>query len=241
MRCEEFQRRMNRLLDNRRDPESDWALISHAGDCAACRHQLNGQQALAEAMEWFVPPGLPGTFAEDVVSLSVQKQVSPSRPSHPRRVRALEPGRFRFVVAAVAAVLLVGCTLVAFVSSTPSNSGGERFSLLARVSKVPRAEPSKQGRLSKQPAAAPPVHPHESTSPSTVQPEESQRAALFSALAPLTSLPSIESNEIPGVRPLVTSFDVTISLLKRTIPRHSSSARKQPATSQVCGIWPHIA
>ena len=44
----------------------------------------------------------------------------------------------------------------------------------------------------------------------------------------LRSLRYIESDEIPGVRPLKTSFGVTISLLKQTIPGRHSSAPKQP-------------
>lgn len=46
MRCEQFNQRLHWLLDERRVPEEDQALVNHASECEECRSILEAQRCL---------------------------------------------------------------------------------------------------------------------------------------------------------------------------------------------------
>jgi len=208
------------LLDKRLDPERDWMLTSHANDCEACESELSGQQLLCEAIDLFDPPALSDSFADEVTAVVLRERQSARRKNS--RV-------FWFAGVAVAASLLVGFFALNVASwrdnaqdrvgdravepaephvASPSTRQGQSLALNQRL--LGKSEPQARD------------HRPQATIPST---------------SDLRSLRYIESDEIPGVRPLKTSFGVTISLLKQTIPGRRSSAPKQPATSQVATQW----
>ena len=220
MRCDEFRVRLDQLLDKRLDPERDWMLTSHANDCEACESELSGQQLLCEAIDLFDPPALSDSFANEVSAVVLRERQS---------FRRKKSRVFWFAGIAVAASLLVGFFALdfAFWRDNAQDRVGDRAVERAR----PRVTSPKtrqnerfalsQGMLPKSEPQARDLTPRASV-PST---------------SDLRSLRYIESDEIPGVRPLKTSFGVTISLLKQTIPGRHSSAPKQPATSQVATQW----
>lgn len=55
MQCEEFERRVNRLLDERRDARSDDALVAHAQHCDRCGQTLRLQRALFASLAQPLP------------------------------------------------------------------------------------------------------------------------------------------------------------------------------------------
>lgn len=67
MQCEAFEQRLNRLLDRRRRPDADGALIAHAQRCGNCRRLLDGQRLLLDSLETFEPPSSSPAFSVGVV------------------------------------------------------------------------------------------------------------------------------------------------------------------------------
>jgi hypothetical protein len=59
---------MQQLLDERRPPDRDPALISHAQGCAECRSQFDTLARLLDSLELLETPQLPDDFAQRVVS-----------------------------------------------------------------------------------------------------------------------------------------------------------------------------
>lgn len=220
MRCDEFRVRLDQLLDKRLDPERDWMLTSHANDCESCERELSGQQLLCEAIDLFDPPALPDSFADEVTAVVLRERQS----THRKNSRV-----FWFAGIAVAASLLVGFFALDLASwhDDSQDQVGDRAVEAAR----PRVS-SSNARQSERLALN-----QRTLSKNEPQARDLTRQASVPSTSDLRSLRYIESDEIPGVRPLKTSFGVTISLLKQTIPGRHSSAPKEPATSQVATQW----
>lgn len=217
MKCSEFRVRLDQLLDNRLDPEMDWNLTSHAERCEACRDELSGQQLLNEAMALYDIPDLGDTFAEEVV-------VAALRRPQPTRVRQSKAWWFAGV--AIAASLLVAFNFLS--SESWHNDANDHVGAMhanpiqltadsSAVSPEPNAVSNLAGK----------------TGAGKVDGEGPSTQSIIQSGSDLFSLQGIDSYEIPGVRPLKTSLDVTISLLKQTIPGHGSAPPKQPTTSQI--------
>ena len=67
MKCEVFEQRLNQLLDNRKEPETDRTLRVHADNCEDCRQTLVAQELLWEGLDLFEPPELRNEFSKQVV------------------------------------------------------------------------------------------------------------------------------------------------------------------------------
>ena len=65
MHCHQFEERLQLLLDQRRQPESDGELRQHAERCGECREQLVAQQLLFSGLR--KQASLPADFAVSVV------------------------------------------------------------------------------------------------------------------------------------------------------------------------------
>lgn len=220
MRCDEFRVRLEQLLDKRLDPERDWMLTSHANDCEACERELSGQQLLCEAIELFDPPELSDSFADEVTAVVLRERHSARRKNS--RV-------FWFAGLAVAASLLFSLFALDLASwrDNPQDQVGDRA-----------AKPAGQRVTSPNTGQGQRVALNQRVlSKSEPQSRDLTPQASILSTSDLRSLRYIESDEIPGVRPLKTSFGVTISLLKQTIPGRHASPPKQPATSQVATQW----
>jgi hypothetical protein len=103
MHCQEFEARINALLDARQSPEGDSLLNAHAASCAACLQLLAGQQTLFSGLAEAVIAPPDRDFARRVVAQAVARE------------RAVENrSRWPVVVAllATAAALLVGVSLL---------------------------------------------------------------------------------------------------------------------------------
>jgi hypothetical protein len=68
MQCEEFEDRLNRLLDHRLSPDDDASLAMHARDCDECAGWFHAQQRLFAGLRMGPTPPLPAELATRVVS-----------------------------------------------------------------------------------------------------------------------------------------------------------------------------
>lgn len=50
MTCDEFEARLNAILDRRRDPRADHALAAHQAECLACREMAEAYEALLNGL-----------------------------------------------------------------------------------------------------------------------------------------------------------------------------------------------
>lgn len=109
MRCEQFEQRMQGLLDRRAIPERDSVLLSHASRCLRCRTLLHCESEVADFLghdEEPLPNGLTRSVMADLGLASVR-----------RRRRVWYTGRRWQLAAAAAAVSL--CILPALFPRSP--------------------------------------------------------------------------------------------------------------------------
>jgi hypothetical protein len=99
MRCEQFETRLQLLLDQRKVPERDSQLVAHAQRCSDCQEVLSLQSQLFDVLEMAEVPELPKGFAESVVA-----RVVPPVAAHP----TLAPNRMVSILVALAASLVIG-------------------------------------------------------------------------------------------------------------------------------------
>jgi hypothetical protein len=96
MLCDDFDTRLQNLLDARKSPQRDLSLRRHARQCRHCQAHLNSLARLLDGLELLDVPALPNDFAQRVV-----EQVSgPSRRGTPST-------RTLLAVALAASVLIV--------------------------------------------------------------------------------------------------------------------------------------
>jgi hypothetical protein len=81
MRCDEFEVRLNQVLDRRRSPSGDPQLRDHAQVCPDCREQLATMRRLFDGLDLWEVPTLADDFALRVVSQVVPAPIHPQRSS----------------------------------------------------------------------------------------------------------------------------------------------------------------
>ncbi|MHB1036048.1 MAG: anti-sigma factor family protein [Pirellulales bacterium] len=124
MQCAEFRTLLNRLLDQRRPPESDARLRSHARECSECHAFLAAHEALLSGLK-----GLPMPEPEDGLAERVLLELRPARPA--RRLL------YRFVMPLAAAAAVVVVLTPLWRSAWQNSTGPARPS----VDRVVRSEP----------------------------------------------------------------------------------------------------
>lgn len=68
MRCEQFEFRLQDLLDRRERPEFDASLLEHAEVCGACQRLLAGQELLLAALEQPLPDDTDHQFVARIMA-----------------------------------------------------------------------------------------------------------------------------------------------------------------------------
>jgi hypothetical protein len=81
MQCQEFEHRLNEVLDERSDPAADARLVAHAESCSPCRTLLAGQRSLIAGLRRSAPPPLAPEFARRVVAESGFASTATPRPA----------------------------------------------------------------------------------------------------------------------------------------------------------------
>jgi hypothetical protein len=104
MRCEEFEARLNQVLDDRRPLSSADDIQAHMRECGGCREIARGYEALLAGIGWQfvpqIPAGLTARVIEELTSVG-----------HERRARLLRFPQRAAVPVLVAASLLLAIGL----------------------------------------------------------------------------------------------------------------------------------
>lgn len=239
MRCNEFESRLNDLLDLRRTPSADPQLLGHAAGCGDCREQLAACDALFLGLSLPAASALPAGFAQGVVAKAAPAARSVVFPSYAAWG----------VVCAIAAAVLLAVSLVVWrpageqrlARPAGGNAGGQLRGGLAigfpRPAPVPPPAPAKAPAPAQapalvaspaQPAAAPTLAAEDSPAPEALG---DYRFSLeqFTNQLPL-AVPPLETVDqyAPGFRPLRESFEAAFDALRRTIPGAHDSPTVPP-------------
>ncbi len=206
MRCQQFESRLNAVLDERRDPALDPQLRAHAHTCPPCH-------------------GLLETHRQVLSAYRQRNGIAPSQPTRSWQNRA--PGeRPRTRTIALAALLATACAVPLLLSNLPPTGRSEQ-----PQAKLPDSARSRPAVL---PHPRPhSVHPTITDSaPATPNPEtldvawNELRELNLEWLFPDLELPRQQGSEwlsrvrqVGGsLRPLTNSVTSTFSILRRTWP-----------------------
>jgi len=123
MRCEEFERNLNEVLDRRENPETDDSLLSHAVKCSGCDELLHGHMALLQSFSASTRPVVPSGFASQIV-----ESMAPSTKPKSTVTEKL------LTVAVIAATVLLVVSLI-------QNNSDEPAVAKKQVKKTRKVEP----------------------------------------------------------------------------------------------------
>ena len=208
MRCDEFDVRLNQVLDRRWSPESDPQLRHHARVCLSCREQLATTRRLLDGLDMLDVPPLADDFALRVVS-----QVVPASHAQPRS------SWFSWSVA-VAALLLIGLLPGYW---------------LLRQSTRPVATNALEPAVDSQALAY--ADSSASASGDRAIADDSLWAIYGNSLLELYPEATRErhrqqvSEIAADLRPIATPFNAAVTAIRRTIPVGRSPGKVQPRTS----------
>jgi len=235
MNCQEFEDRLQLVLDERCSPERDERLTEHARSCANCRETMQAQEALLEALRKSrqTPSGRwAKNVAADVVAAAVVEKQADRRRWNVD-LRWVSVG----LVGVAAAVILMFSSAWRAMTG-PREVGGSHT--------VQNAEPAKKNANDGQLAIARPLVPREKAGPKVVSPAPVPSASLNEYQLVLQqwvqTLPdSVDVNQLessPGIRPLASSIGLAIDTLRRTLPgrRDDMQTHQRPAGASYLGL-----
>lgn len=208
MNCEEFEERVQCLLDGRVPLATDAALFRHAQGCRQCQRLLDAYETLWAGLEVWEPPPLPADFARHVV-----QQVTPAPLGRPRVL--IRAGLT--ALAALAAALLLALL--------PAARNALTAPTMRPVARLAPARPATDH------APPRPARDSEPRSPQTDQPiPPSHLAAMLADPAALHAVwrqwradvvdgPLRPMDGIAGgLRPITVSLTEAIDVLRSTLP-----------------------
>jgi hypothetical protein len=198
MHCDEFEQRLQLVLDERREPRDDASLAAHAKHCTECDRVLRIQAGLFAVLPQIRSPIMPAGFAAGVV-----------QEFNKERRRALRMRLVAWSLAAAAVLLLcflpwMGPTTdLAFTRRT--GSGGHSLGLANMTSGVSRT----QSKL------------HSTQDFAALSAEELQ-SLVRQWVAQLADRESVSQLAVT-IRPLTVTFNVAFDTLWRTLPGYHES------------------
>jgi hypothetical protein len=227
MKCDEFENRIQQLLDHRLPLADDKPIARHAVACRRCHRTLQAYQDLSLGLDAWDPPALDAGFAQRVVAIAGAAPALPAARRSPQ---------VRWAWAAVAAALLLALwpTLRGWLTPvSPSPAEPER---------VPVAKNPQQQQPSPEPASLAVALPQLSSFPAdllSVAPKMVaepfspawQEWATNLARRPLQPMDGLAD----GLRPITTTLTVAIDVLRNTIPvgRESRAKEESPDSAKV--------
>ncbi len=251
MQCQEFEDRMNVLLDERKSPEGDGALAAHAAGCEPCGRLLAGQRVLLAGLKRGKIPAASANFAQRVVANSVLESrqdvalaVVLDAPKPSRRAAWFVAAGL--LTAAAAGLLAVS---VAAWNSRGGNGNGSpdvvNNSAETPEKKVTRPQPlvaqtnpsAKAGQEERRGPRADGRRPQPGSIALLMRPQGGYGVAIAEAASTLPeAVERIEEVEryAPGIRPIRVSFTMLLQAFWRAIPGNGSSEAADPAA-----IWMH--
>jgi len=205
MPCPSVERRLQELLDDRRNPSCDSELIEHASSCAECRDLLETQGMLFEGLPYLPVPPLSPDFSRRVVETVVTRR----QPS-PRRLAAVAG-----CLATIAALLLV-------VAMGPPRSRSGEPADDARVIASATADHQMVGGLM-------------GLSMADFDSREVRLAIeQFMAQLTADGARFYQVDQLAGtIRPLASTLNVAFDAIRRSIPGHREPPRTEPQASQI--------
>lgn len=212
MQCDEFDARLDNLLDRRRLPADDPRLQRHAQVCPRCREQLTATVRLLSGLDLLEVPPLRDDFAQRVV----QEVVPASQTRHTR----WSPSAIA-IAATLLLALLPGLGYLlgsrgSWAPNAPTRSGGP-----GEVAYVTPSTPANDT-----PAVDDSPWMRYGNSILELYPEEARarHRQQVSALA-------------RDLRPIAAPFNAAVTAIRRTIPVSRSTDKGQPSASAA----PHAA
>jgi hypothetical protein len=208
MRCDEFSKRLDEVLDQRCDPAADLSLRKHALTCPNCREELVAVGRLLTGLEVWDPPAPAPDFAQRVVAQVL------AHPHHRPWYRAAWCG---WVVAA-AALLLIALLPAYWLASQNGNqtaavstpSVDSRVALVRTNSGAPMVDQLPNNSL----------WSYYGTSIWQLYPASARERHRQQV-----------SEIADDLRPIATSFNAAVSAIRRTIPVGPTPDRATPRTS----------
>lgn len=247
MHCEKFEARLQDLLDRRECPQLDAQLVEHADACEPCRETLLVQEQLFAGLDLWEAPPAPEGFATRVVAQHLrQHAIATAAPAAANGGLAI-----KLLAGALAASLLL--TVIGF--AVRQNRGAPDAVPAPEVVQQDAVEPPTNAPIT----VESPTETKVVQSPQLPGPEPeiavdqqllNQHPAMqFVSSAPelldghatgrmirevTTSLPEVKVVEetIPGLRPITSSFGMTIGMVRRTLPGGSDSSPREAPKQQ---------
>jgi len=227
MRCLDFERRLNALLDERMRPQSDPHLAAHAASCERCRRLLAGQEKLLVGLSRMTAPPLSRDFARRVV---IQARLKPA-------VTAVSRGPF------VVAACFASAAAVLLALWTAWNSRGDLAGIAKLAAEMPKMTAS-QGNgtlaITQAPGNRPPVAGADwlIEAPRLAGRLRNYRGAIdeLADVLPEAAQRLDEMEQIaPGIRPLRAALSIVWDTLCRTLPGARSDAPRP--TRENTSLW----
>jgi len=221
MLCNEFEARMQQLLDQRRAPDRDAALLSHARQCGRCHGQLTTLLRLLDSLDLLDLPPISPEFAQHVVD-----DVVAAQPRSPRSTNA-----WRIAATAVAATLLLSILPLVWHSGN-ARSGNARSGNARSGNASPNAPPSPSSAISPEPGSVAETDDRWLVSPDLLElyPEETRRRHRQ------------QVHQIADdLRPIATPFNAALSAIRRSLPVGKSDRQTEPRASIDPGPPPAIS
>jgi len=217
MKCEEFEGRLQDLLDRRVSPNLDEQLDAHVVDCVNCRRLLLATSSLLDGVALNDFPEPSESFTDRVIIAATTNE----KNLLPRSVAAIS------MLAVVAALLLVAVLPGLITLLEPTNQS----EVLSNNSGMNTRSESNKGITQTVP---PGVDPEDETygevNRTNAEDELSDPLIALNLSSLAEASQQINSDKIPGVRPIRSSFTVAFDLIRRTFPgggKSESTAKPQ--------------
>ena len=232
MKCTDFENRLNDLLDERRSPQDDAALTTHAATCGDCRELLAGHESLFAGLAVLNRRIVSPELGNRVLSEFNAPALVPPLPPAPRR-------SWSSLIATAAAVLLVfglGILIANRGGNRPvaNNPGPRNNGNGLAIGNPNRALPAPKNEL-KSPREAIVVKPQQVPSHTPEEAEALRQMASIATWSNTAQWPQVDSLNVgqveqyaPGIRPIRESFEVAIDALLRTIPAGKKDTNSTP-------------
>ena len=207
MRCDQFDARLQNLLDARTSPEQDLPLQRHAQQCPCCQAQLTSLSRLLDGLDLLDVPALPDDFAQHVI-----QQVNGPRPRS-------TPSLGTLVAVALAATLVMAVVPMAWYLSRRSQPWAQSPpSAAAPHDELAQAVPTPQ------------------TLDQTAEAEEGWLVPGASILelypAEVRQRHREQVNQIADdLRPIATPFNAAMTAIRRSMPMRQAPTKGAPRTS----------
>lgn len=229
MLCSEFEDRIDLLLDLRRLPEQDAALLAHARICPHCEQRMATQYSLFVGLEQARIPEVSPRFTQHVLG-SVGKEPGQRRVS----------GRLRILAIAASLLTVLGAT--AWISQRPAATDPHAAVTPPIHNSAPHSDAETQPvTIRIEPGSAEDANPAgnhiaESPEPTGFPGFPGSFSGLGLGFANLPQRKQVD--EIAGgLRPIADGFEAAIDALKSTVRSNKEPRRNKPQAEIHRGVW----